>query len=150
MSRIAAKKCLTLSCVSASNRNKPNHCLTCGIQRCNTLFICTEQKRTPGTLSPVTAHDFFQEYIKLYLILVSPGLCTFTLFTMTHIFYVHCGEILIARSHKVKDDFTGKSQWFFWSGSNTENWKYCCILQFVLVAVVNRRAFILPQKCQSH
>lgn len=30
----------------------------------------------------------------------------------------------------------------------TEN--TAAFLQFVLVAVVNRRAFILPQKCQSH
>ena len=36
MSRIAAKKCVTLSRVSAPNRNKPNPCLTCGIQRSST------------------------------------------------------------------------------------------------------------------
>lgn len=100
MSRIAAKKYVTLLCF-CSKQKQTQPLLNLWHPK-DQYFIhlhrVTGQKRTPGTLRPVTAYDFFQEYIQFYCILVSSGLFTFTLFSMTHIFCMH------------EAGFTGKSQ----------------------------------------
>lgn len=106
VSRIAAKKCVTLSCVSAPI--KPSHCLTCGNQRSNTYSSVQGQRTEKDPWNTELSHrwGFLQEYIQFYLILVSSGPFTFTLLTMTHLFCVSCGQILIARFQKVIVGFT--------------------------------------------
>lgn len=106
MSRIAAKNCVTLSCVSALI--KPSHCLTCGNQRSNPYSSVQGQRteKDPWNTEPCHRWRILQEYINFYLILVTSGPFIFMLFTMTNLFFVSCGQILIARFHKVMVGFT--------------------------------------------
>lgn len=70
------------------------------------------------------------------------------LFTMTQLFCVSCRQILIARFHKVMVGFTRVGFTFEVGGILKTLLGF--FLMFVLVVVLNKGAFILLQKCQSH